>query len=347
MKKTRLLLAGVALAVATGNVALAAPKKDTVYVPLNVWTAVALNKGWLQEEYAKVGSRVEAVDVAAIKVPGVEASLLEKGELHFVNCMGYVSIQHKLNGLDSVAIWGSKLPHPRRSTTVVLKDSPANKLADLKGKNLGGWRISCPYFATYEALKEHGVQQDTEYQKGDVRYTNIAPAAQVSALLGGKVDALSVHPGTNNVAPLYTQGLVKELETVSTKSTYVNGAGRSIIFTLREFAEKNPEKVRAFVQAYERSQKWIKANPDAAAAIAARELRIPKHIAKYTIVDDSQMFFTEPERDRNRIVASYNLFQTWGIKNGDDFLKKKNLNQQQLEAFVDKRFFAGGQYAPQ
>jgi sulfonate transport system substrate-binding protein len=344
MKRTRLLLAGVALAVTTSSVATAAAKKDTVYVPLNVWTAVALNKGWLQEEYAKVNTKVEAVDTSAMKIPGVEASLLEKGELHFVNCMGYVSIQHKLNGLDSVAVWGSKLPHPRRSTTIVLKDSPANKLADLKGKNLGGWRISCPYFATYEALKEHGVQQDTEYQKGDVRYTNIAPAAQVSALLGGKIDALSVHASGATISPLYTQGLVKELETVSTKSTYVNGAGRSIIFTLREFAEKSPEKVRPFIVAYERSQKWIKANPDAAAAIAARELRIPKHIAKFSIVDDSQLQFTEAERDRSKIIASYNLFQSWGIKNGDDFLKKKNLNQKQLEAFVDKRFFAGGQY---
>ena len=346
MKKSRLLVAGVALAVSTSTVALAAPKKDTVYVPLNVWTSVALNKGWLQEEYAKVGAKVESVDTSAIKVPGVEASLLEKGELHFVNCMGYVSIQHKLNGLDSVAVWGSKLPNPRRSTTVVLKDSPANKLADLKGKNLGGWRISCPYFATYEALKEHGVQQDTEYQKGDVRYTNIAPAAQISALLGGKIDALSVHAATSTVTPLYTQGLVKELEPTSTKSTYVNGAGRSIIFTLREFAEKHPDRVRPFLVAYERSQKWIKANPDAAAAIAARDLRIPKHIAKYQIVDDSQMLFSDPERDRNRIIASYNLFQSWGIKNGDDFLKKKNLNQKQLEAFVDQKFFAGGEYVP-
>jgi len=346
MRKRFSLLTAVALTVATSSLALAAPKKDTVYVPLNVWTSVALNKGWLQEEYAKVGVKVEAVDTSAMKIPGVEASLLEKGELHFVNCMGYVSIQHKLNGLDSVAVWGSKLPSPRRSTTIVLSDSKANKLADLKGKSLGGWRISCPYFATYEALKEHGVQQDTEYQKGDVRYVNIAPAAQVSALLGGKIDALSVHPSTATVTPLYTQGLVKELETVSTKSTYVNGAGRSIIFSLREFAEKHPDRIRPFLVAYERSQKWIKANPDAAAAIASRDLRIPKHIAKYSIVDDSQLIFSEPERDRNKIIASYNLFQSWGIKNGDDFLKKKNLNQKQLEAFVSKDFFAGGKYVP-
>ena len=86
MKKTRYLLAAVALTVTTSSAALASPKKDTVYVPLNVWTSVALNKGWLQEEYAKVGSKVEAVDTAAIKVPGVEASLLEKGELHFFDC---------------------------------------------------------------------------------------------------------------------------------------------------------------------------------------------------------------------------------------------------------------------
>ena len=347
MKKSLLLVVGIALAITTSGVAQSATGKgvETVYVPLNVWTAVALNKGWLQEEYAKVGSKVQAVDTAAMKVPGVEASLLEKGELHFVNCMGYVSIQHKLNGLDSSIVWASQLPHPRRAATVVLKDSSINSLKDLKGKNLGGWRINCPYFATYEALKEHGVQQDTDYQKGDVRYTNISPYAQVSALLGGRVDALSIHPATNTFAPLYTQGLIKELEPAKKDGAYVKGGGRSAIFALRTFANEHPEQIQAFLKSYERTQKWIKANPDAAAAIAARELRIPKHVARFTIVDDSQMLFTDPEPDRNAIIASYNLFQDWGIKNGDDFLKKKSLSPKQVDAFVDKRFFKGGEYS--
>jgi len=348
MNKAKLLAAGIALVIgASGGAALSATGKkvDTVYVPLNNWTAVALNKGWLQEEYAKVGSKVEAVDVAAMKIPGVEASLLEKGELHFVNCMGYVSIQHKLNGLDSTVVWASKLPHPRRSATIVLKDSPVKSLADLKGKNLGGWRIYCPYFATYEALKEHGLQQDTEYQKGDVRYTNISPYAHVSALLGGRVDAVSVHPASNMTAPLYTQGLIRELEPAKIEGAYVKGGGRSAIFALKKFADEHPEQITALLKAYERSQKWIRANPDAAATIAARELRIPKHVAKFQIVDDSQLLFTDPETDRNAVIASYNLFQDWGIKNGDDFLKKKNLSPQQIDAFIDKKFFKGGAYS--
>lgn len=347
MKRARMLVAGIALTIgASAGVALSATDKkaETVYAPLNTWTAVAMQKGWLQEEFAKVGAKVSLVDIAAIKIPGVEASLLDKGELHFVNCMGYVSIQHKLNGLDSEVVWASKLPHPRRSATVVLKDSPVRSLGDLKGKNLGGWRISCPYFATYEALKHAGVQQDTEFQRGDVRYTNIASSAQVPALLAGKVDALSVHPASPTITALYTQNLIREVGSSKPDGAYVKGGGRSAIFVLREFAQKHPERVQAFLRAYEKTQKWIRANPDAASVIAARELRIPKHVAKFAIVDDSQMLFTDPEPDQKKIVASYNLFQGWGIKNGDDFLKKKNLNPAQIEAFVDKRFFKGGQY---
>lgn len=345
MRKS-LMAALLGLFLATGGAASWAgeKKQETVYVPLNQWTAVAMRKGWLPEEYARVGARVELVDVAAMKIPGVEVSLLEKGKLHFVNCMGYLSIQHKLNGLDSEVVWASKLPHPRRATTVVLKNFPANSLAGLKGKNLGGWRISCPYFATYEALKDQGVQQDTDFQKGDVRYTNIAPAAQVAALLSGKIDALSVHPATTTIAPLYTQNYIKELAPAKAEGAYVKGGGRSAIFTLREFATKHPERVQAFLRAYVKTRRWIRGNPDAASAIIAREMRIPKQVAKFTIVDNSQMLFSDQEPDYKKVVASYNLFQSWGIKNGDDLLKKRNLSPPQIEAFIDKKFFKDGQF---
>ena len=345
MKKAGLFLVSIALAFSASGLALSAVRQGfTVKVPLTDWTAVASKKGWLQEEFARAGAKVKLVDVAALKIPGVESSLLEKGDLHFAARMAYPALQHKLNGLDAVVVWASQEPHPRRATTIVLKESAVTSLADLKGKSIGGNRFGCPYFASYEALKDKGIQQDTDTQKGEVGFVQINSSTATTSLLSGKVDSLSVHPSAALTTALYTKGLVREIAASVPGGAYVKGGGRTAIFAMRNFARKNPELVQAYIRAYERTRKWIVDNPDAASAIIAREMRIPGNVAKYGIVDSSQLSYSEGEPEWKTAVNSYKLFQEWGIKNGDDFLKKKNLSQAQIEAFVDKRFFKGGQY---
>lgn len=346
MKKAGLFLVSIAVALFASGLALSAVKGGvTVKAPLSDWTTVASKKGWLQEEFAKAGAKVKLVDVAALKIPGVESSLLEKGDLHFAARMAYPALQHKLNGLDAVVVWASQEPHPRRATTIVLKESQVNALGDLKGKNIGGNRFGCPYFASYEALRDQGIQQDTNLQKGEVGFVQINSNTATSALLSGKVDSLSVHPSAPLTTALYTKGLVKEIAASVPGGAYVKGGGRTAIFAMREFAGKNPELVQAYIRTYERTRKWIVNNPDAASAIIAKEMRIPRNVARYGIVDSSQLSYSEGEPEWKTAVNAYKLFQDWGIRNGDDFLKKKNLSQAQLETFVDKRFFRGGRYS--
>ncbi len=181
--------------------------------------------------------------------------------------------------------------------------------------------------------------------KGDVRYTNIASTAQTAALLGGRVDALSIHPATSTSTPLYTQNLVKEVVTSVPGGAYQLGGGRTAIFAMRDFADKYPLHVQAYNRTHERTKKWIKnGNYDAAAAIIARETRVPKVVAKYGIADESQLNMSAGEPDYKTAVSRFKLFQEWGVKNGDDFLKKKSLTDKQLEAFVDKRVDKGGRF---
>ena len=344
--KIGLFIGVVALVVTASGMALSATKRALVVkIPLNSWTAVAAQKGWLQEEYAKYGAKIEIVDVGALKIPGVEASLLDKGELDFAFRMQYPSLQHKLNGLDAVIVWQSQDANVRRNTLVVLKDSPINKLSDLKGKVLGSWRISCPYFSAFEIFKVGKLPIDSELEKGEVRNINIQGTAATSALLGGKVDTLTVHPQGATTAALYTQGIVKEVARSVPGGVYVRGGGRTSIFSTRKFASEHPELVKAFLTVREKASAWILKHPDEAATIVARETRIPKHVAKFGIVDSSSYDFVAGDPDHRRAVDSIKLFQDWAIKNNDDFLKKKNLSYAEIERFVDKRFFKGGQYS--
>ena len=43
-------------------------------------------------------------------------------------------------------------------------------------------------------------------------------------------------------------------------------------------------------------------------------------------------------------TTSIRKFQAWAIKNKDPFYTKHHLTDAEIEAFVDKRFFAGGDY---
>jgi ABC-type nitrate/sulfonate/bicarbonate transport system substrate-binding protein len=124
-------------------------------IPLMEWTAVAAQKGWLQEEFARYGAKTELVDEGAVSSAknGVEASLLYTGGLHFASRMQYPALLHRINGLDAVVIWEAGRVSPRQNVLLVLKDAPIHSVQDLKGKNLGSWRVSCMYFSAYEMLK--------------------------------------------------------------------------------------------------------------------------------------------------------------------------------------------------
>ncbi|MDR1191096.1 MAG: ABC transporter substrate-binding protein [Verrucomicrobiales bacterium] len=338
---TLTVIAGVSV---TASAVEVAGKPRVAKLPLQEWTAVAAQKGWLQEEFAKYNAKVEIVNVSAMNIAGVEASLLDRGDLHFALRMQYPSLQHKLNGLDAVVVWQSGDAPVRRNTIVVLNDAPYHKLEDLKGTKFGSWRISCPYFGAYEVFKKGGVPLDTDFAKGDIRFVNITGQAQTSSFLAGQLASITGHPGSASYAALYTQGLIKELSASVPGGVYLRGGGRTSWFVPRVWARENPDLVKAFLIAYQRTRLWVKDNPDAAATIVARETRIPKHIANYIIKDDSSYAFVAGQPSQPDAVSAIKLFQQWAYDNGDDFIKRKRLTDAQIEQFIDKRFFEGGEY---
>jgi ABC-type nitrate/sulfonate/bicarbonate transport system substrate-binding protein len=317
-----------------------------VKVPLSEWTAVAEQKSWLQQEFAKYGATVQMIDVNPINgTAGIEASLLDRGDLHFAVRMQYPALQHKLNGLDAVVVWEADKVSVRQNTIVVLNDSPINNVSDLKGKKLGSWRLSCPYASAYEIFKRAGYPLDTDYKKGEVRFVNVTGPLAVQSLLSGRIDALSVHPAAAVWTPLFTKGLIKEIAKNQPDSVYVSGGGRVCYIAMRMFANQHPELVKAFLEVRAKTVAWINAHPDEASVIIARENRVSKQVAKFGIVDSSAYQYFRGEPNADVIVNAIAGFQRWGIENGDDFLIRKHLSYEQINAFVDRRFFKGGQYS--
>jgi sulfonate transport system substrate-binding protein len=321
--------------------------KRIVKIGNNEVVAIAAQKGWLQEELAKVNTTLQIVDISAFGSSGTTAALYDRGDLHIAQSMMNGALQNRAQGLDNIFIWQSVNVKPERAVTLVLKDGNLYKPEDLKGKTLASSLTSCPYYAGIESLRAKGVSVDNEWAKGDLRYINITnQASGMSALLSGRFDVAAWHP--QSAAALYVQGLVREVTQAVPGGIYTNGAGRSAYSTTKQFARDNPDIIKAFLTAWDRTVRWLYANKGAnlneAATITSRALRQTKSVALFNLKGAHETAYEYGVTDYWDAVNAIKRFWKYQIEYKDPFFTKHQIPDKEIEALVDKRFFAGGEY---
>jgi sulfonate transport system substrate-binding protein len=333
--------AGFAASAAESNAPLA-----SVNFPIEGWTVVAQAKGFFKVEFDKLGTEVKLVDPGTTQLIGAEAAMLDRGGLAIAMRMIYPATVQKANGIDASIVWMSTKSSAARTPVLALKSSSIQTVADLDGKNFGSSRISCGWTSPTEILEKAGLPLDTKTDKGRVRFTNISnPVAGNAALLSGRIDASSTHVALPDVAALLKTGEVKVIGNSPDDGVYVNSAGRVAYFAMREFVQQHPEHIRAFLKVRERAIAWINANVDEAAKIVAHDTRVPIDIARFGIVDDSEFQYMKGEPSAAVAVDTVEKFQKWYIDHGDDILKSRHLSDDQIQAFIDRRFFRDGEYS--
>ena len=358
VKLTRNALLGAALAMsgiaATAGASFAASETSAkeplpfINLQLRPWTVVAEKLGILKEEYDKIGiQRVNLIASGAAELLGAEAAAVDNGALAIAQRMVYPATVHKANGLDAVIVWLSE-PSDKYRTPILARanDDSINSVEDLDGKIFASSRISCYFTSPFEILSKAGVPLDSRLEKGRVRYQSIDNSAAVNAaLLSGAIDATAAHLAVNNAAALWLSGEVKIVGRSPDDGVYVNGAGRVSYFAQRTFVDTYPEAIHAFLVAHERTKDWIHANIDEAAEIIAEGTRVPVEIAKFQITDESTFEFMAGEPDADAARENIKDFQAWYIANGDDILVERRLSDEQIDDFIDGRFFAGGEFS--
>lgn len=339
-------IAGAMLATLAATAARAQEPLASINLPIEGWTVVAEAKGFFKEEYDKLGTKVKLVDPGTQQLVGAEAAMLDRGGLAIAQRMVYPATVQKANGIDASVVWLSEPSSPARTPILALKSSSVQSVADLADKNFGSSRISCGWSSPTEILQKANLPLDTKNERGKVRFTNISnPVAGNAALLSGRIDASATHVALPDVAALVKTGEVKVIGNSPADGVYINAAGRVSYFAMRAFAEKHPSQVQAFLRARLRTIAWIKDNVDEAARIVAKETRIPVDIARIGIVDPSQFQYMAGEPSADVAANAIKTFQQWYIDHDDDILKSRHLSDQQIDAFVDKRFFQGGEYS--
>jgi sulfonate transport system substrate-binding protein len=87
-------------------------KTRVVHIGLTDVTSIAAQKGWFAQEFAKYNAKPDMVLTSAYGGSGIEAALLDRGDLHITQRMAYPALQHRVNGLDAVGRRPSSSPIP-------------------------------------------------------------------------------------------------------------------------------------------------------------------------------------------------------------------------------------------
>lgn len=320
----------------------------SINLQLTPWTVVAREKGIFKEEFDKVGTKeVNLIASGGAELIGAETAAVSKGAISIAQRMIYPATVHRANGLDGVIVWVSEPSNRYRAPVLAAASNKSvNTLADLDGKKFGSSRISCYWSAPTEALNSVGLPLDTRQTKGRVRYESIDNASvALAAVLSGATDATTTHLAAGNATGAWLSGKFKVVGHVPDDGVYVNHAGRVTYFAKREFVNKYPEAVKAFLASRERAMAWTLDNVDEASKIVARELRLPIEVARFQITHLGQWEFMSGEPNAQRARNSIKTFVDYYIRQGDDILGERRLNPQQIDAFVDGRFFVGGSHS--
>ncbi|ACL59744.1 ABC transporter substrate-binding protein [Methylobacterium nodulans] len=320
----------------------------SINLQLTPWTVVARKKGFFKDEFDKIGTtQVNLIASGAAELLGAEAAAVGGGAIAIAQRMIYPATVHRANGLDGVVIWASEPSNRYRAPILARANNDAIKtVADLDGKKFGSSRISCYWSSPFEILEKAGLPFDSREKQGRVRYTSIDnPAVAISSVLSGATDATTAHLAAGAFAGAWLSGKLKVVGRSPDDGIYVNNAGRVTYFARRDFVNKYPEVVKAFLAARERTREWTADNVDEAAEIIARETRVPVEVAKFQITHVGEWEFMAGEPNAERARNAIKIFQAWYIAHGDDILSERKLSDEQINAFIDGRFFAGGQYS--
>jgi ABC-type nitrate/sulfonate/bicarbonate transport system substrate-binding protein len=335
---------GLSASVAFG----ADPVLKEINLQKSPWTVVALEKGFFKEEFDKIGTKkITLIAQGAAELLGAESAAVGGGSLAIAQRMVYPSTIHRINGLNTVVIWISEPSNRYRTPTLAAANNKKiNSVKDLEGKKFGSSRISCYWSAPFESLNNAGIPFDSRLKKGKVRHENIDNSAvAIAAVLSGETDATAVHLAAPAFTGPWLSGKFKVVDHPADDGVYINHAGRITYVARKDFVDKYPNVIKAFLIAREKTRAWASDHPNEAAEIIAKETRVPLEVALFQITHIGQWEFVGGEANANRARVAIKEFLRYYIANGDDILTQKSLTDKEVDAFIDGRFFVGGSYS--
>ena len=241
------------------------PKTLTIdYATYNPLSIVLKEKGWVEEAFAKDGTKIEWVfSLGSNKA----LELLNSKSTDFGSSAGVAAFISKANGNPIKSIYVAS--KPEWTALLVAKDSKIKSVADLKGKKVAATKGTDPYVFLARALDLNGLSIK------DIEHVSLQHHDGKTALLRGDVDAWA------SLDPLFAQA---ELD-AGARILYRNPDFNTYdVISVREaFASKYPEAVEKIIGAYEKARKWAKENPEEYRKLFAAQAKLNDAVAAQVI----------------------------------------------------------------
>lgn len=155
----------------------------------------------------------------------------------------------------------NELPSPNSEAILVAKDSPIQKVADLKGKKVALNKGSNVHYLLVRALEAAGLKYS------DIQPVYLPPADARGAFERGSVDAWVIWDP-------YFGAAQKSLGARVLRDGEGLVANREFYLAAKPFAEQHPEHIKVILEETQKVDEWAKRNPDQVATLLAPQLNV-------------------------------------------------------------------------
>ncbi|WP_457299875.1 aliphatic sulfonate ABC transporter substrate-binding protein [Phyllobacterium sp. P5_D12] len=264
--------------------AIAQEKPDVIRIgstaPGHLKFILAQHDGWLEQEFAKDGIKVELVTFTG---GGSEATTaLATGAIEVTYTGNNPALRVAASGADVKLIGISSFVKTGGSAIIVPTNSPLKTVADLKGKKVAYLAGTVRHSNFSKALKGAGLKTD------DVESLNLPFEASGPALLRGDIDAIVETDST--AAKLVDTGQARIL---LDGSEHPEWAVPNVISVNGPFAEKYPDLVKRLLKVDIQISRWADAHPEDTIKIFVDETKSSEKSVRKTYKDG--VFYQDPK----------------------------------------------------
>jgi sulfonate transport system substrate-binding protein len=295
---------------------LAADKLDTLRVDWAYYSPVSLvlkDKGWMEEEFAKDGVKVQWV----LSLGSNKAlEFLSGNAVDFGSSAGAAALLAKANGIPIKAVY--IFDKPEWTALVTLKDSPIQKVEDLKGKVIAVTRGTDPHIFLLRALALHGMKSD------DVKMVLLQHPDGRVALERGDVDAWA------GLDPYMAETELEKGSRLFFRNADLNTWG--FLNTRADFAAAHPDVVERVLTVYEKARRWSLAHPEELRTIVAKAGKLSDTVAKRDLERNDLSTGIIGRQQRDTIVAAGDVLKASGVIPADTDVAKT------ADALIDPQY---------
>ncbi|MGJ7919784.1 aliphatic sulfonate ABC transporter substrate-binding protein [Neobacillus sp. LXY-4] len=228
---------------------------------------LARNKGWFEEEFAKLGVDVKWSEFQS-GPPHFEAMASDRLDFGQVGNSPVLAAQAAGIPFKEIASISEGL---KGNAIIVQKGSSIKTLKDLKGKKVAVAKGSSGFNLLYQAIDKAGLKPE------DVEIIQLQPDEAQPAFETGAVDAWAIWD------PFISLQQLKNGARVLANCESVNVVSPSFTIVREKFAKEHPELVVEFLKVYEKALKWQNEHPEEAIKIFAEEKKLAPEVVEQVL----------------------------------------------------------------